>query len=176
MASDPAAISRPWSAAGRPTASSNAGPEDARADGSAGELADGSRDRALARSERLAPPTGKTPVPASSDGNEIGEPPAARPAPARRRPAATRDVLRGLAEEHAPRNNDQRTTLAVAALERVGGIVDAVGIAAAYDAVAWRTPVNLGTSLRATVRAGLIEDVGGGRFALTDAGRAYAGA
>lgn len=73
----------------------------------------------------------------------------------------------------SPRNNDQRTAIIVAHLEQGRKPVDETAIAAMYEKLAWRVPVNMGTSLRQAVRSGFLDAGELGTVSLGEAGRAW---
>lgn len=96
-------------------------------------------------------------------------PAAASSAPARRSPAPK--ALMDLVARTEPRNNDQRNVVIVAHLEKGKKPVDEAAIAAMYEKLGWRVPVNMSTSIRQCVRKGLLEAGELGTVTLADGGR-----
>lgn len=96
--------------------------------------------------------------------------PAAAPsAQARRAPAPK--ALMDLVARTEPRNNDQRNVVIVAHLEKGKKPVDEAAIAAMYEKLGWRVPVNMSTSIRQCVRKSLLEAGELGTVTLADGGR-----
>ena len=114
------------------------------------------------------------------DGADVDDlAPLDRPAePARANPAKDlprHRTLPGLARLAPPTNNDERNVVIAAWLHGQGQEATHRAIVEGYERAGWRLPVNMGASLRQTVRKGLLAVDEQGRLYVTEAGSAHFG-
>ena len=82
-------------------------------------------------------------------------------------------TLRGLVAAAPPANNDQRNVAIATWLQTRGHEVSPRAVIAGYERAGWRVPVNIGASLRQTVRKGLLGVGDDGLLHVTRAGAAH---
>lgn len=87
----------------------------------------------------------------------------------------THRTLRGLANQAPPSNNDQRNVVITTWLITRGHEVTPRAVAAGYERMSWRVPVNIGSSLRQTIRKGLLAVGDDDTIFVTRAGAAHFG-
>lgn len=116
--------------------------------------------------ELAEPKAARSSVHRARSGMGVLDPEAESSKPIRRRRSAQRAApdLAELAAAHPPRNNDQRNSLIVQAHELASTAATLEEIAADYERMGWRVPVNLAASLRQSMRNGLVLRGGDGGY------------
>lgn len=92
------------------------------------------------------------------------------------RPATDLPVVRtltALAKQAPPSNNNQRNTVIVAWLQTHDHPVTPQRVAAAYERMSWRVPVNVTASLRTSIRNGLLLVDADDRILVSEAGAVH---